>query len=350
MIVMLLAAAVAFGAVLLVTPISIRMLRARAIGQFIQEEVEGHMHKRGTPTMGGLVIILGVVGGWFVAHIDARSAEGAWRLGFRDFELPGMLVLLAFVGMGVIGLLDDYLKVRRARNLGLRKGWKFLGQLAIAALFYWGAIEFGVSTELSFTRPLGFDLNGFYWLWVLLLLTGVANAVNFTDGLDGLVSGSAALVFGAFTIMSFWQFRHADFYNVTDGSLELAIMSAALFGAVLGFLWWNTAPAKIFMGDTGAQAIGGAMAALALLTNTHLLLAIVGGLYVLEAMSVILQVIAFRIWGKRLFLMAPIHHHFELKGWPETTVIVRFWIIAALSIGLALGFFYYDFIASGGVG
>jgi len=349
-IVMLLAAATAFGAMLIITPIAIRMLRARAIGQFIQEEVEGHMHKRGTPTMGGLVIMLGVIAGWFVAHIDARTAEGHWRLGFRDFGLPGLLVLLAFVGMGVIGLLDDYSKVRRARNLGLKKRWKFLGQLAIAGLFYWGAISFGVSTELSFTRPLGLDLNGVYWLWVLLLLTGTANAVNITDGLDGLVSGSAALVFGAFTIMSFWQFRHPSFYGTTDGTLELAIVSAALFGAVLGFLWWNAAPAKIFMGDTGSQALGGAMAALALLTNTHLLLGIVGGLYVMVTMSVILQVIAFRIWGKRIFLMAPLHHHFELKGWPETTVIVRFWIIAALSIGLALGVFYYDFIASGGVG
>jgi phospho-N-acetylmuramoyl-pentapeptide-transferase len=354
MIVMLLAAAVAFGAVLMLTPVAIRMLRARAIGQFIQEEVEGHMHKRGTPTMGGLVIVFGVVAGWFVAHIDARTAAGAWRLNFRDFGLPGLLVMLAFVGMGFIGLVDDYLKVRRARNLGLRKSWKLLGQLAIAALFYWGAIEFGVSTHLSFTRPLGLDLNGVYWLWVLVLLTGTANAVNITDGLDGLVSGSAALVFGAFTIMSFWQFRHPDFYFITDGgtepTLELAIMSAALFGAVLGFLWWNAAPARIFMGDTGSQALGGAMAALALLTNTHLLLGIVGGLYALVTLSVVLQVIAFRCWGKRIFLMAPLHHHFELKGWPEATIIVRFWIIAALSVGLALGVFYYDFIASGGVG
>lgn len=348
MIAMLASAAVAFLVTILLTPVAIRFFRAREIGQFIQDEV-AHDHKKGTPTMGGLVMILAVVAGWLFAHVDARTPEGEWSLSWREFQIPGLLVLVAFLGMGLIGFLDDLSKVTRARNLGLNKRWKFLGQLAIAGLFAWGAINYGVDTQLSFTRPFGVDLGWLYVIWVLLMLTAAANAVNFTDGLDGLASGSSALVFGAFVIISFWQFRHPEFYEIV-GTLELAMLAAGLTGAALGFLWWNAAPAKVIMGDTGSQALGGAMAAMALLTNTHLLLAVLGGLYVMETMSVILQVVSFRTFGKRIFRMAPIHHHFELKGWPETMIIVRFWILAALFVALGLGLFYGDFIMSGGIG
>ncbi len=179
------------------------------------------------------------------------------------------------------------------------------------------------------------------------MLTATANAVNLADGLDGLAAGSGALVFGAFVIVGFWQFRNPEFYGV-EGGLDLATWAAALLGATLGFLWWNAAPAKIFMGDTGSQALGGAMAALALLTHTHLLLVVFGGLYVMETMSVILQVISFRGWRRRIFRMAPIHHHFELSGWPETMIIIRFWIIAGLLVAVGLGLFYGDFIAATG--
>ena len=348
MIAMLAAAAVSFLVTILLTPLAIRFLSDRSIGQFIQDEVD-HDHKRGTPTMGGLVIIVAVVAGWLFGHVDARTPEGAWQIGFRTIQVPGLLVLVAFVGMGFIGFLDDLSKVTRSRNLGLNKRWKLAGQVAIASLFAWGAIGYGVETEISFTRPIGFDLGAFYVFWVLIMLVATANAVNLADGLDGLASGSAGLVFGAFVIVSFWQFRHPEIY-ANLGTLELAVLSASLTGAALGFLWWNAPPARIFMGDTGSQALGGAMAALALLTNTHLLLVVLGGLYVLETVSVIVQVIGFRGWGKRVFRMAPIHHHFELKGWPETTVIVRFWILSALFVALALGLFYGDFITGGGVG
>lgn len=348
MIAMLEAAAASFLLTIALTPLAIRFLSDRSIGQFIQDEVH-HEHKQGTPTMGGLVMIVAVVLGWLFGHLDVRSPEGSWQLGFRDFHVTGLLVLVAFVGMGLIGFLDDLSKVRAERNLGLNKRWKFAGQLAIAGLFAWGAVSYGVNTELSFTRPLGFDLGWFYVVWVLIMLTATANAVNLADGLDGLASGSAALVFGAFVIIGFWEFRHPEFYaNV--GTLELAILAAALTGSTLGFLWWNAAPARIIMGDVGSQALGGAMAALALLTNTHLLLIVLGGLYVMETTSVILQVISFRGWGRRIFKMAPIHHHFELAGWPETTVIIRFWILAALFVTFGLGLFYGDFITSGGVG
>ena len=348
MIAMLLSASMAFLVTIVLTPIAIRFFRAQGIGQFIQDEVD-HAHKQGTPTMGGLVMILAVTLGWLAGHLDARTPEGDISLNFKPFLTPGLLVLLAFVGMGLIGFLDDLAKVTKARNLGLKKRWKFGGQLAIAALFAWGAIGDSASTELAFTRPLGIDLGWFYAVLVLVMLTATSNAVNITDGLDGLASGSAALVFGAFVIISFWQFRHPEFYAVV-GTLEIAVLSAALVGATLGFLWWNAAPAKIIMGDTGSQALGGAMAALALLTNTHLLLVVLGGLYVLETVSVILQVISFRGFKRRIFRMAPLHHHFELKGWPETTVIVRFWILAALFVALGLGLFYGDFITSGGIG
>lgn len=348
MIAMLEAAAASFLVTMALTPLAVRFLRERSIGQFIQDEV-AHDHKQGVPTMGGLVMIVAVVIGWVFGHIDLRTPEGTWQVGFREFQVPGLLVLVAFVGMGLIGFLDDLSKVRAERNLGLNKRWKFAGQLAVAGLFAWGAVGYGVQTELSFTRPLGIDLGWLYVVWVLIMLTATANAVNLADGLDGLASGSAAIVFGAFVIIAFWQFRHPEFYG-NVGTLELAMLSAALTGTTLGFLWWNAAPARIIMGDVGSQALGGAMAALALLSNTHLLLIVLGGLYVMETVSVILQVISFRGWGRRIFRMAPIHHHFELKGWPETTVIVRFWILAALFVAFGLGLFYGDFITSGGVG
>jgi phospho-N-acetylmuramoyl-pentapeptide-transferase len=189
-----------------------------------------------------------------------------------------------------------------------------------------------------------------YGLLVLFMLTAAANAVNLTDGLDGLAAGSGGLVFGAFVLIAFWQSRNPIFYGV-EGATDLAIVAAAIVGAALGFLWWNAAPAHIFMGDVGSQALGGALAALALLTNTHLLLIVLGGLYVMITVSVILQVFTFRVWGRRIFLMAPIHHHFELKGWPETTIIIRFWIMAGLGVAVGVGVFYADFLraTNGGV-
>ena len=348
MIAMLTSAAVAFVMTLALTPVAIRYFRRRSIGQFIQEEVD-HDHKRGTPTMGGLVMIIAVLVAYLVAHLRLWSPEDGFGLSWREFQIPGLLILVAFVGMGTIGFLDDVSKVSRERNLGLRKRWKLAGQLAIAGVFAWGAVNYGVSTEISFTKGLGLDLRWFYVVWVLWMLVGAANAVNFTDGLDGLAAGSGSLVFGAFVIIAFWQFRHPEFYGIV-GTLELAMLAAAMMAATAGFLWWNTAPAKIMMGDTGSQALGGAMAALALLSHTHLLLVILGGLYVIETVSVILQIISFRGWGKRIFLMAPLHHHFELKGWPESTIVVRFWIIAGLSVAFGIGLFYGDFITSGGVG
>lgn len=344
MISVLISVSVSFVVSIFVTPLAIKTLHAHSIGQFIQEEVEGHQHKRGTPTMGGIVIIGSVVIGYVAAHVRIWEFGVGFTWRTISFAGQGWLALFGFVGLGVIGFFDDFVKYARRRNMGLSKRWKFIGQLAIAALFAWGAIALGTSTELSLTRGLGIDLGPWlYGLLVLFMLTGAANAVNLTDGLDGLVAGSSGLVFGAFVLIAFWQSRNPSFYNV-NGALDLAMVAAALVGAVLGFLWWNAAPARIFMGDTGSQALGGALAALALLTNTQLLLIVLGGLYVMVTLSVILQVFTFRVWGKRIFRMAPIHHHFELKGWPETTIIIRFWILAGLAVAVGVGIFYGDFL------
>ncbi len=354
MISLLLSAALAFAVAILATPVAIRILRDRNIGQFIQEEVEGHSHKHGTPTMGGIVIILAVVVGYLASHLELWSLSGGFQAGWVPLSHGGMLVLGAFVGMGAIGFLDDYQKVSKERNLGLSKRSKFAGQLIIAGLFAWGAVAAGVQPEISVVRSIGFTLPVvLFGVWVLVMLTGTANAVNLTDGLDGLASGSSALVFGAYTIITFWIFRNPDFYGAVLAqdlsALDLARFSAGLLGATLGFLWWNAAPARIFMGDVGSQSLGGALAALALLTNTHLLLIVIGGLFVMETVTVILQVASFRMFGRRIFKMTPIHHAFELRGWPETTIIVRFWILAGLGVALGLGLFYGDFVSNAGL-
>lgn len=348
MITLLISSTLAFVFVIFLTPLAIRVLRGRNIGQFIQSELEGHQHKQGVPTMGGVVIVAGILVGYTISHFTLFSFKDGLGFSHQTMDDKALLAILAIVGMAIIGFLDDYAKYARKRNEGLSKRWKFLGQLVVAGLFAWGANAAGVSTELSFVRPLGIELGPFlFFLLVLVMLTATANGVNLTDGLDGLVAGSSALVFGAYVLIAFWQSRNPVFYGV-DGALDIAVLSAAALGGVLAFLWWNAAPAQIIMGDTGSHAIGGGIAALALLTNTQLLLIVLGGLYVIETVSVIMQVISFRGFGKRIFRMTPIHHHFELKGWPETTVIIRFWILSAIMVAVGVGIFYADWVGGPG--
>ena len=351
MISLLISGAVSFVLTILLTPVAIRVLRDRDIGQFIQAELEeGHSHKRGTPTMGGLVMWVGVTLGYLVAHLRVLSVGGGPTLETLPFAPQGLLALFAFLGMGVIGFVDDYTKFAKKQNLGLTKRWKFLGQLVVAALFAWWAIAAGTEPTLSLTSGYEIYLGPvLYTVLVLLMLTGLANAVNFTDGLDGLVAGSGSLVFAAYVLVAFWQFRNPALYSV-DGALDLGVFAAAVMGAVVGFLWWNAAPAQIVMGDAGSQALGGALASLALLTKTQFLVILLGGLYVMVALSVVIQVFSFRVFGKRVFRIAPLHHHFEMHGWPETTVIVRFWIIAGLFVAAGVGVFYADFLIVTDVG
>ncbi len=277
--------------------------------------------------MGGLAIVSAAVIGYIAAHVRHRSVA---------FSTSGWTLLALMVGLGAVGFLDDYLGVRARRNLGLRKRGKTLGIVAVALVFAWLAHGFAhTSTHLSFTRPLSVDL----------VVYATSNAVNLTDGLDGLAAGSSALVFAAFMIIGFTEFRHKDLYGVLPAhALDQAIVAAAMLGACAGFLWWNAAPARIIMGDTGSLAIGGVMAGLALLTRTMLLLPILAALPVLETLSVLAQVISYRGFRRRVLRMAPIHHHFELGGWSEFTVLVRFWLFAGICVALGIGFFYADFL------
>ena len=339
---------------LLGTPLAIRMFRAWGWGQRIREAWYGegpeanrhHIGKVGTPTMGGLIILFGLGAAYLIARLTGAS-----------FTFAGAGVLTATFGLGFVGFLDDYLKIRKQQSLGLTKAAKFVGQALVAVGFGLIAVHLGnVSTELSFIRSVGVELDFFFYVWVFLMLAAASNAVNLTDGLDGLASGSSVLVLAAYVFIAFWQDRHSCIPTPADAcypisgraTLDLAIVAAGGMGAVAGFLWWNAAPARIFMGDTGSLALGGLIGALAISTETQLLLVVLGGLYVLETTSVITQVVSFRIFKKRVFRMAPIHHHFELVGWHEFTVIVRFWIVAGLSVAFGLGLFYADFLARGG--
>jgi phospho-N-acetylmuramoyl-pentapeptide-transferase len=335
------AGGVALWIAVLATPLLIRLLARRGIGQQIREDgPQIHLAKAGTPTMGGITIVGAVVVGFLVAH----AVPGV------TLSRSGWLVLLAVVGAAAIGFADDWVKVRNRRSLGLNKRAKFGAQLALGVLFSLLAVYWAhASTTLSFTRydSFGITMNvGLWVVWATVVIAGAANAVNLTDGLDGLAAGSSTFCFACLAVIGYWQFRHFAIYRVDD-ALDMALAAVALAGACLGFLWWNAAPAKIFMGDTGSLSIGSGLAALCLLMNLDLLLVIIGGLFVIVTLSVVIQVVSFRLFHRRVFRMAPLHHHFELQGWPETTVIVRFWILAGLFAALGLGVFYADFLSVG---
>jgi phospho-N-acetylmuramoyl-pentapeptide-transferase len=349
----LVAGAVGLTVTLLGTPVAIRAFTLWGWGQRIREDgPHTHLEKVGTPTMGGTVVLLGLVTAYLAA-----------RLTFGGFTSAGLSLILAALGFGLVGFLDDFTKVRRRRSLGLSKSVKFLGTAIVAVAFAVIVVHYvvrdGTTTDLSFIRDTGLHLGIAYYAWTFVVLSASSHGVNLTDGLDGLASGASILVLAAFVFIAFWQFRHTcsavpgalACYDVDPSTmLDIAIVAAAMMGAATGFLWWNAAPARIFMGDTGSLALGGLFGGLAMVTNTQLLLIVLGGLFVIETASVILQVIAFRGFGRRIFRMSPIHHHFELLGWPEDTVIVRFWIISGLCVAVGLGLFYYDFIARGGLG
>lgn len=332
------AGSVSFLVSLLFTPVWMRFQRERSLGQLIREEGPSTHHaKAGTPTMGGVVIVLAAVLGYVMGHVGTSI----------DFTRAGVLVVATTVAAGLLGFADDYLAIRNARNLGLSTRGKLIGQSLMAAAFaVLSVVWVHTSTRLSFTRfslP-GWNLTSVGWMVLaVLVIVSTANAVNLTDGLDGLAAGSSTFCFGVLSIIGYWQFRHFAIYHL-HSALDLGLVAVALVGSCLGFLWWNAAPARIIMGDTGSLAVGTGLGALALLMNLDLLLVVLGGLFVAETASVILQVVSFKLFGRRIFRMAPFHHHFELRGWPETTVIVRLWILAGLLAALGLGIFYGDFL------
>jgi phospho-N-acetylmuramoyl-pentapeptide-transferase len=337
---LVLAGAVSFGFSLVGTRLLIGWLRRHGFGQPIRTDGPAqHLAKAGTPTIGGVAIVGAATLGYLAAHVRPGLV----------FTRSGMFVMLLIVLAGGVGLADDWIKVANERNLGLSKSAKFGGLFGVAICFTLLTLNLSKPhLELSFTRYDSIDWTMPVWLWVvwaLLLILGTTNAVNLTDGLDGLASGAAIQAFICYTIICFWAFRY-PVYDVPH-ALDLSVVAVAMAGALAGFLWWNAAPAQIFMGDTGSLAIGAGLAGLALLSNTQLLLPIIGGLFVYETVSVILQVASFRLFGRRIFRMAPVHHHYEQKGWPETTVIVRFWIIAGMCTVVALGVFYADFLHVG---
>jgi phospho-N-acetylmuramoyl-pentapeptide-transferase len=357
MISVLYAAMVSLAFCLVGTPVAIRLFRNAGYGQLIRDDgPTSHHTKRGTPTMGGTVIITATLVGYLCAHLFS----------LRGFTASALLVLGLMTGLGIVGFLDDFIKIRKNRSLGLTSSAKLIGQLVVGTAFAILALRFKnshglapASVKISFVRDVAFAGIGMtavgFVLWAIIMIAATSNGVNLTDGLDGLASGAATMVFGAYVIIAFWQFGNgcaaphpvAHCYQARD-PLDLAIVAAAAMGACFGFLWWNASPAKNFMGDTGSLGLGGCLAGLAIATRTELLLVVLGGLFVVETLSVVIQVGFFKATKKRVFNMAPIHHHFELAGWAENTVIVRFWIIAGLAVALGLGIFYAEFISGRG--
>jgi phospho-N-acetylmuramoyl-pentapeptide-transferase len=346
----LVAAGVSTLLALLGTPLAIRMFSARGYGQEIREDgPAGHATKRGTPTMGGTVIIIAALAGYFVGHYTTSDPVSA----------SGLLVLMLMTGLGVVGFMDDFIKIYKQRSLGLRSGAKLGGQAVIGALFALLVLHFPngydltpADAHLSFLRDFGPSIGiVFFGLWVVFMIASMSNGVNLTDGLDGLATGAAALVLAAYVIIGIWQDRNdctnfltGQCYTVRD-PLDVAIVAAAVLGACVGFLWWNAPPARIFMGDTGSLALGGVLAGLAVTTRTQLLLPLLGGLFVIITLSVVIQVGSFKLTGRRVFRMAPLQHHFELLGWAETTIVIRFWLISGLFIGLGLVIFYVQWMS-----
>lgn len=341
---------------LLGTPLFIKYLVKQGYGQFIRDDgPTSHHTKRGTPTMGGAVIILATVLAYVGAHLILWQPPTA----------SGILVLYLMVGLGAVGFADDYIKISKQRSLGLKSGEKLLGQTFVGVTFAVMALQFPnealrrpASTNISFVRDTAIDLafagpiigTILFILWANLMIAGTSNGVNLTDGLDGLATGSSVMVFAAYVVISTWQFNQncqinpgMKCYDVRD-PLDLAVVAAAATGACFGFLWWNASPAKIFMGDTGSLALGGGLAGLAILSRTELLIIILGGLFVTITLSVIIQVASFKSTGKRVFRMAPLQHHFELLGWQEVTIVIRFWIIAGLFVAGGLALFYAEWV------
>jgi phospho-N-acetylmuramoyl-pentapeptide-transferase len=331
------------------TPLAIRIFRRQGYGQLIRVEgPKAHETKRGTPTMGGAVIVIASVVGYLVGHLVTQVPMSA----------TGGLILLLMVGLGLVGFVDDFIKIYRQTSLGLRSGAKLAGQAVVGAIFAVEVLQHPdgydltpADAHLSFLRDFGPTIGVLpFVIWVVILIAGTSNAVNLTDGLDGLATGATIAVLAAYMLIGIWQERNdcttflaPQCYSVRD-PLDVAVVAAAVLGACFGFLWFNAPKAEIFMGDTGSLALGGVVAGLAICSKTQLLLLILGGLFVLITASVIIQVTSFKLTGRRVFKMTPLHHHFELLGWPETTIVVRFWMVSGLCVALGLALFYAEWL------
>lgn len=354
----LFAAGIAVLVAILLTPVLIGMFTRWGFGQEIRDDApQTHQRKRGTPTMGGLAILTAIWASYLSTNLIGLALGGGGP------SASGLLVLGLATALGAVGFTDDYIKLRRARNLGLNKRAKSAGQLVAAVLFAVLALQFRdgdgltpASIELSYVREIAsFALPAVVFvLFCIIVVSAWSNAVNLTDGLDGLAAGTMAMVSAAYVLITFWQFRNAcavtqeaGCYHVRD-PLDLALVAAATAGACIGFLWWNAAPAKIIMGDTGSLALGGIIAGLSVVSRTEILAVILGALFVAEVTSVVIQVVAFRTTGRRVFRLTPLHHHFELMDWPESALTIRFWLIAAIASGLGVALFYGEWLTAVG--
>ena len=363
---LLTAAAISLAFTLFLTPVILRLFRLWGWGQVIRtpEDIRNPSHaaKRGTPTMGGVIFIVGSLVGYFIGTYAGGNPP----------TISGLLVIWMMIGFGAVGFIDDYMKVRRQNSLGL-SGWrKIVGQVLVVVPFGIVALNFPNAAQQTPASPyislfrdipvLSFMALGvvigwiLYLAWIAFLGVATSNSVNVSDGLDGLAGGAAIFVISAQALISFWQFKQPcdldaierglqDACYGTRDPFDLAIIAAAFIGALVGFLWWNAPKAKVFMGDVGSMSIGGVIAALAILTRTEVLLAVLAGVYVVASGSVILQRFYFKLTrGKRLFLMSPLHHHLEMRGWPEITIVVRMWIIAGLLALTGVGLFYVEWL------
>ena len=364
MIALLTAGGVGMVFTLLLTPLFARTFRRLKLGQFIRADTPtAHVMKRGTPSMGGIVFITASIVGYLVGHlVGGDSVSGV-----------GLLTLAMMAGLGFIGFIDDFLKVKRQNSIGLAGGYKILGTVIIAIIFGIIALTYRdankrapASTAISFVRDLNFDFVTVFGvtagitifvIWIVLITTATTNAVNLADGLDGLAAGASIFAIGSYVIIGFWQSNQSCFSTkIQDANLfkcytvsrplDIAVVAAAIVGSLIGFLWWNTSPAQVHMGDTGSFGLGGALAALAILSRTELLLILIGGLFLIITGQVIVQRIYFKATrGKRIWRASPLHHHFEMKGWAEVTIVVRFWIISGLFVAAGVGTFYLEWLS-----
>ncbi len=342
---------ISFLVVIFSTLIGVNFFRSRNIGQEIQEEVNFHDHKKGTPTMGGLFIVFGTFAGYSLSHINFWTIGEGFKVELTSMNVNVIsLFVLAFL-MAMVGFVDDYLKVKAGRNLGLKPSQKFALQFLIGCFSAYYFIFLNYDSNFYFFSGLGFDIGNIKWLIIIFFIIGITNSVNFTDGLDGLVAGSSAISFGGILIISFWIYRHPSYYSkfIVDDFLtvELSLLISAVAGACLGFLWWNTNPAKIIMGDVGSHFLGALFPLILFSLGADGLIFFFCFLFILEGVSVVAQILSFKYRQKRVFKMAPIHHHFEMSNWAETTIIVRFWIINGIAVVIGLGLFYADYVLFG---
>ncbi|GIF22443.1 phospho-N-acetylmuramoyl-pentapeptide-transferase [Actinoplanes tereljensis] len=358
------AAAVAFLISLFGTPVAIRVFTALKAGQPIRSiGLASNVGKKGTPTMGGVAFIVATVFAYVAGHI-ALTTLPERQIAQEGPTMTALVLLGLFVFCGVVGFIDDFLKVRKRNSDGLSAKGKLLGQALVGAGFGIAALytastngETVASEHISFIRDISWlDVGKVGSVIVFVfVITAMSNGVNLTDGLDGLATGVSVLVLGAYALIGYWQYRHwcgdtayataNDYcYQVRD-PLEIAMIAAAAAAACVGFLWWNTSPARIFMGDVGALSLGGLIGGLAVATRTTLLSIIIGGLFVIITVTWVIQIVSFRTTGRRVFRMVPLHHHFELAGWSEVNIVVRFWIVSGVCVAIGLGLFYSDFLA-----